>query len=240
MTRAPVPVVTARFGIIALLGAALLAFGLWLGHATSAAPATAAAATTAPARAVARPARAPTLVHPVAPDLAADLHDANPRVRRAAIVELAHSDASDPTTLLAASRDGDLGVAVAATEGLGTLYRDGRIAASDLAVRITDHALAEKVRVTAMNGLGVVASQDGAALFRDLIVRGDPTERRSAAILLQHQDAALAVPALIGALGDADEVVRADAAESLRHFARGRDFGQDAAAWSSWWQSRQG
>jgi HEAT repeat protein len=226
--------------LLAVLGAAVVAFALWLGHATAAAPAAAAVASTTPTPVAVRAARAPAIVHTVAPDLAADLHDANPRVRRAAIVELAHSDASDPATLLAASRDGDLGVAVAATEGLGVLYRDGQISAHDLATRVTDHALPEKVRVTAMNGLGVVASHDSAALFDDLIVRGDPTERRSAAILLAHQDAALAVPALISALADGDEVVRANAAESLRHFARGRDFGQDAAAWSRWWQSRQG
>lgn len=229
---------TSRFAVLAVLGAAVVAFALWLGHATAAAP-TIAPVVSTPAP-VARAARAPAIVHTVAPDLAADLHDANPRVRRAAIAELAHSDASDPATLLAASHDGDLGVAVAATEGLGTLYRDGRIEAHDLAVRVTDHALPEKVRVTAMNGLGVVASPDGAALFVDLVARGDATERRSAAILLAHQDAAVAVPALIGALGDTDDVVRADAAESLRHFARGRDFGQDAAAWSRWWQSRSG
>jgi HEAT repeat protein len=234
--------VTTRFVLLAVLGAALVAFALWLGHATATAPAAAAvmAAPAMPAPAARAAAPRTEIVHTVAPDLAADLHDANPRVRRAAIVELAHSDASDPATLLAASHDGDLGVAVAATEGLGTLYRDGRIEAHDLAMRITDHALPEKVRVTAMNGLGVVASHDGGALFQDLIVRGDPTERRSAAILLAHQDAALAVPALISALADSDEVVRANAAESLRHFGRGRDFGQDAAAWSRWWQSRQG
>jgi hypothetical protein len=230
---------SAKFALLAVLGAAVVAFALYLGHATAATPA-AAVTPAPPAPSVAHATRAPAIVHTVAPDLAADLHDANPRVRRSAIVELAHSDASDPRTLLAASRDGDLGVAVAATEGLGTLYRDGRIDAKDLAVRITDHALPEKVRVTAMNGLGVVASHDGAALLQELVVRGDSTERRSAAILLQHQDAALAVPALIAALRDADDVVRADAAEALRHFGRGRDFGQDAAAWASWWQSRQG
>jgi len=227
---------TAKFALIAVLGATLVAFALWLGHATAAAPA---AAAIAPAAApIAHAPRAPKLAHAVAPDLAADLHDRDPRVRRAAIAELAHSDASDPATLLAASRDGDLGVAVAATEGLGTLYRDGRIEGKELAVRITDHALPEKVRVTAMNGLGVVASADGAALFQELIVHGDATERRSAAILLSHQDATLAVPSLIAALRDGDDVVRADAAESLRRFGRGRDFGQDSAAWSRWWQSR--
>ena len=126
----------------------------------------------------------------------------------------------------------------AATEGLNTLYRDGRITAKDLSERITDHALADKVRVTAMNGLGLVTSPEGAALLTDLLSRGTELDRRSAAILLVHQDPMTAVPALIKALGDADEVARSNAHESLRAFARGRDFGQDAAAWLRWWQSR--
>lgn len=225
-----------RYLVVA--AAAVLGFGVWLGHATTTTPA--AAAASEPARAV-KPQlamRAPTLVHPTAPGLAQDLRDPDPKVRRAAVRELAHSDASDPVMLLAASRDGDLGVAVTATEGLDQLYRDGRISAKDLAERITDHQLAEKVRVTAMNGLGVIPSSEGAQLFQDLIVHGDTTDRRTAAILLQHQDPPAAVPSLIAALADRDEVVRSNAIESLRSFARGRDFGQDAAAWQRWWQSR--
>jgi len=53
-----------------------------------------------------------------------------------------------------------------------------------------------------------------------------------------HQDPEVAVPALIDALADADEVVRANALEALRGRARGRDFGSDAGAWRAWWQSR--
>ena len=63
-------------------------------------------------------------------------------------------------------------------------------------------------------------------------------ERRTAAILLAHQDPELAVPALIGALGDADEYVRSNAVEALRARSRGREFGLDAAAWRAWWQAR--
>lgn len=182
--------------------------------------------------------RAPTLVRSPASGLTQDLRDPDPKVRRAATRELAHSDASDPVALLAASRDGDLGVAIAATEGLDQLYRDGRITAKDLADRITDHQLAEKVRVTAMNGLGVIPSTEGARLFQDLIVHGDTTDRRTAAILLQHQDPPAAVPSLIAALADHDDIVRSNAIESLRSFARGRDFGQDAVRWQRWWQTR--
>jgi hypothetical protein len=229
-----------RLAIMTALAAALVGFGLWLGHAAGSAPATAPApAITAPARAPVT-SRAPHVAPGIAPDLAADLHDRDPKVRRAAVAELAHAGANDPATLLDASRDGNLGVAVTATEGLGALYRDGRLEARELAVRVTDHQLAEKVRVTAMNELGTTASRDAATLFEDLLAHGDATERRSAAILFQHQDASAAVPALITALGDADEVVRGNALASLRHFARGRDFGTDAAAWQRWWQSRQG
>ena len=237
---------TVRHAIIGVGAATIVGFALWLGHATSASD-----AAPAPERRIAvvppshvpghlaeRP--APAVPAAIAPDLAADLKDADPKVRRAAIAELAHSDARDPATLLAASRDPDPDVALAATEGLGALYRDGRITAKDLSDRITDHAIGEKIRVAAMNELGVVPAKDAAALLADLVAHGDVTERRSAAILLSHQDPATAVPALIGALADPDEYVRMNAVESLKRFARGRDFGQDAAAWRRWWQSRQG
>ena len=216
--------------------AAVLAFGVWLGHTASSSPATpVATSVTIPAPVPRAPTRAatPALASHVTPGLAIDLKDPDPKVRRAAIAEV-----SDPQLLLAASRDGNIDVAVAATEGLGSLYRDGRITAKDLADRITDRALADKVRVTAMNGLGLVSSPDGAALLVELLARGTELDRRSAAILLVHQDPMTAVPALIGALGDADEVVRGNAHESLHAFARGRDFGLDATAWQRWWQSR--
>jgi HEAT repeat protein len=89
-----------------------------------------------------------------------------------------------------------------------------------------------------MNGLALVTSPDAATVLVDLLAHGTEIDRRSAAILLVHQDPMISVPALIGALADADEVVRGNAHESLHAFARGRDFGQDAAAWQRWWQSR--
>jgi HEAT repeat protein len=94
------------------------------------------------------------------------------------------------------------------------------------------------VRGAAIKGLGVGASPDRAAALADLLARGTDIDRRSAAIVLVHQDPAVAVPALISALGDADDVVRSNARESLRAIARGRDLGPDAAAWSRWWQAR--
>lgn len=183
-------------------------------------------------------ARAPALPQRPQPSaaLAADLVDANPNVRRAAIKE-ARADA-DPAVLLAASRDSDLSVGVLATEALGQRYAKGELPVGELIARATDPSLNDRVRVTALNGLGVISSPDAANLLTDLLARGTQLERGSAAILLQHQDPELAIPALIRALADADETVRANVLESLRARSRGRDFGSDAGAWTAWWQSR--
>jgi HEAT repeat protein len=241
-----------------LAAAGLLAGGVWLGRSSSPAPASAAvvaptsaapagAAPDQPSPSSLRPsarslARSPSLARPPAapadPGLAADLSDADPRVRRAAVRELAAAPGVEPALLLAASRDPDLQVGVTATEALGKLHGEGAISARDLIARATDHKLDERVRVTALNGLGVVSSPEAAALLGELAARGDLGERRTAAILLAHQEPAAAVPALIALLGDADEYVRSNALESLRARARGRDFGTDAAAWRAWWSAR--
>jgi HEAT repeat protein len=172
------------------------------------------------------------------PGLAADLRDTDPRVRRNAIAELAASGSPDPATLLAASRDANLDVALAATEGLGALYRDGAISAQDLVARATDASAPDKVRVVAINGLGAVASPESAAALADLLRSNDEYARRSAAILMVHQDPTIAMPALITALRDTDENTRTNAHESLRSLARGRDLGDNADAWQRWWNER--
>jgi hypothetical protein len=219
-------------------GAALLAIGVWLGGGhRDATPAAAAEPIAVKPIAMPHAKHAPSLAV-ATPGLGADLRDADPKVRRAAVAELAADPARDPAALIAASRDGNLDVAAAATESLGVLYRDGRITAQDLAALITDRNAADKVRVAALNGLGLVPARDSATVLADLLAHGDRIGRRSAAILLVHQDAQLAVPALIGALADGDEQVRTNAHDSLLAFARGRDFGQDTAAWQRWWQSR--
>ena len=169
--------------------------------------------------------------------LAEDLRDADPRVRAAAVREAAY-DGGDPQVFVAASRDPDLHVAFAGAEALGKLHAKGEVAATELVAIVRDRGLNERVRVSALNGLGLVASPEAASTLTALLAGGDVTERRSAAILLLHQDASVAVPALIDALGDADAVVRANALEALRGRARGRDFGSDAGAWRAWWQSR--
>ncbi|NVB83334.1 MAG: hypothetical protein HOV81_33490 [Kofleriaceae bacterium] len=228
------------FALLGAGGAGLLAFGVWLGAqrpsadapaATPAASAPVAARTQAPTRPMLAT-RKPT------PGLAADLRDPDPRVRRNAIAELAASDAADPDTLLAASRDANLDVALAATEGLGALYRSGRIDAKVLADRASDPSANVKIRVAAVNGLGLAASDDAGRLLADLVAHGDDYARRTAAISLVHQDPQIAVPALISALRDADQNVRENAHESLRALARGRDLGEDPTAWQRWWQSR--
>jgi HEAT repeat protein len=172
------------------------------------------------------------------PGLEQDLKDADPKVRRAAVREAAREADADPQVFLAASRDHDREVAIVATEALAKLHARGELPASELIARATDRSLDERVRVSAINGLGLVASADAARTLAELVHRGDTLEKRSAAILLVHQDPEVAVPALIDALADADEVVRANALEALRGRARGRDFGSDAGAWRAWWQSR--
>ena len=163
----------------------------------------------------------------------------DPKIRRAATAEVARSKEPDPTILLAAARDPDADVSMLATSRLGKLYADGEVSTADMLARVRDKNQNPRVRVVAMNGLGMVPTPDAAKLLVELLATGDLTERRAAAVLLQHQDPALAIPALIDALGDADEYVRAAALDSLRVRSRGRDFGTDAAAWRAWWQSRR-
>lgn len=233
-----------RAARIALAAGALglVGFGVWLGKSSSAKPepaAVAAAPRTAAIPAPARPAPAPVLQRP-APSraLLADLSDADPKVRRAAVREVARDRDADPAVLLAASRDPDISVGILATEGLGRLHAAGLVPASELIARASDHGLNERVRMTAMNGLGTTQSSESAAYLADLLARGDTFERANAAILVGHQDLEIAMPALIRALGDSDPHVRDNALETLRTRSRGRDFGTDAAAWQAWWQSR--
>ncbi len=230
---------------------ALVAFSIWLGRSTAATadaglvahavpPVTSQQVASSVSRGTARatPVLRATPSKPAIPGLAQDLADADPRIRREAVREAARDGDLDPVVMLAASRDRDLEVGIVATEALGKLHADGRIPAHELIARVTDRSVDERVRVSAINGLGLVASDEAGRFLAELVMRGETTERRSAAILLVHQEPELAVPALIAALGDADEVVRGNALESLRARSRGRDFGSDARAWRTWWQNR--
>lgn len=226
---------------LAVGGVALLGFGVWLGGQRAAADQPHVTAQVErsgqPALRVTRP-MVPASAKPAMPGLDRDLRDPDPKVRRNAIAELAASDAADPATLIAASRDANVDVALAGTEGLGTLYRDGKVSAGELVARANDASAPDKVRVVAINGLGLVPSPESAAALAELLHSSDDYAKRSAAILLVHQDPAVAVPALIGALRDSDENTRANARESLRALARGRDLGDDAGAWQRWWADR--
>jgi HEAT repeat protein len=179
----------------------------------------------------------PALAKPAVPGLEQDLRDADPKVRRAAVREAA-KEGGDLQIFLAASRDPDREVAIVATEALAKAHARGEVPAAEMIARATDRSIDERVRVSAINGVGVVASPETARTLAELLQRGDMIEKRSAAILLVHQDPEVAVPALIAALADSDEVVRASALESLRGKARGRDFGTDAGAWQTWWNTR--
>lgn len=235
--------------LLGLGAAALVGGGLWLGRASSAssAPADAPAQPTAQIRPAtipvpapaARAARSPSLPSRTTiatPGLAADLTASDPKIRRAAVREAARDADVDVDVLLTASRDPDLEVGFTAMAALGKRYADGTVPATEMIARATDRSLDDRVRGSALNGLGVVATPEAAALFVDLLAHGTVTERATAAILLVHQDPDLAIPALIAALGDADDHVKANALESLRTRSRGRDFGTDAAAWQAWWR----
>lgn len=238
--------------LVGLGAAALLVGGLWLSRSmTATATSTSESPAPPPAqiRSAAMPARlpAPRAVRSPGlpsrstistPGLAADLTATDPKVRRAAVREAVRDPDLDPAVLLAASRDPDLDVGITATIALGKRYADGTIPAAEMIARVTDRDLNDRVRITALNAIGLVASPEGAGLLIDLVAHGSAMERASAAILLVHQDPELAMPALIGALADADEHVRANALESLRSRSRGRDFGTDVAAWQAWWQAR--
>jgi HEAT repeat protein len=222
--------------IVALVlgGAAVLGAGVWLGGQRAAAQQNSAPEVQARERVSGpRPALAP---RSIAPGLAEDLRDRDPLVRRNAIADLAAAG-GDARVLGEASRDADLNVAVAATQGLARMYRDGQLPATELVARTTAET-PPKVRIAAINGLGLVAAPQSARALTALLARGSEIDRRGAAIVLVHQEPALAVPALIGALRDSDEIVRANAREALRSIARGRDLGEDAGAWQRWWQSR--
>ncbi|MEO8703955.1 MAG: HEAT repeat domain-containing protein [Kofleriaceae bacterium] len=216
---------------------AIVIFGLGCGQS---APAPAPVAAEPAAAVVAAPPRVPVLPprHAVVVDrgLAADLAAADPKIRRAAVREVARDP--DPAVMLVASRDADPEVAGVAMQALATLYANGQVPVHELIARAVDHSIPDRVRSRALDALGAVDNAEAAAVLVDLMGRGDVLERRTAAAGLARHDPELAVPALIRALGDADDYVRAAAVDSLKARSRGRDFGSDAAAWQAWWQSR--
>lgn len=173
-----------------------------------------------------------------APGLAADLQSTDPKIRRAAVVELASSPDPDPAVLFAASRDSDSGIASTALTALGKLYADGRVPAADMIARVKDTSLG-RVRTMALNAVGTVPHPDAARMLGELLATGTVVERRAASALLANQDPVDAIPLLVRALSDSDPYVRDNAVNGLRARSRGRDFGFDAGAWQSWWQAQR-
>jgi hypothetical protein len=231
-------------------GAALVGgFAYWIGRSSNdvaqARPVEAPApvvAVTEPAPRVPAPRPMPTLERRRAEPsrgLSADLGASDAKIRRAAVLEVAQSSDPDPKLMLAASRDSNGEVARTAMTSVVKLYEAGQVPVSDMIGLAKDRSIHERVRIVALNGLGVVPNAEAADLLVRLLASGDTLERRSAAALLGNQDPEVAVPALIRALGDADEYVRSNALESLRLRSRGRDFGTDAGAWQSWWQAQR-
>lgn len=238
-----------RRHVIAIAGGVVvvLGVGFWLGRSPSHDVASAEPAVVE--KAETRAAIAPIVKHAPAapamprraepaPGLLQDLGAADPKIRRAAVDEIIKSSDPDPKLLLAASKDSNLDVSFAATNGLAKLYADGQVPVAEMMARAIDHSSNLRVRSASLNAFGAVPSPEAAELLVRLVTGGDELERRTAAALLGNQDLELAVPALIRALGDSDEYVRGNALESLRRRSRGRDFGIDAGAWQAWWQSR--
>lgn len=227
-----------------ILGGSALAAAFWLGRATdnvSAEPQPTATPTERSEQRAALPRvqPQPTLPHrSPARGLASDLVAADPKIRRAAVAEAARGDA-DPQVMLAASRDVDMDVARIAIASLNQLYVDGKLDPKEMIGLAGDRTIPDRTRLLAINGVGMVPSPEGAAMFTKMLAGGSTLERRAASASLGGQDPELAVPALIAALSDADEYVRLQAVDSLKLLSRGRDFGLDAGAWQSWWQARR-
>jgi hypothetical protein len=164
-----------------------------------------------------------------------DLADPDPVVRGRAL----HSGAGDDATVVAAVRDPDLSVSAIAAEQLVRRYRDGAFSTRELTELYQDRSLGLKPRIAILNGLADQPDDQVGALLEQALARGATVEeRRAAANLIAFQDPALAIPALVAALGDDDQWVRSNARDSLRQLANGRDFGEDAAAWTAWWGGR--
>lgn len=230
--------------VLATLGLAVLGSGIWLGRSSSRAKVTdvdrdvvAEPIERAPVRRARAP-ELPTLRPRAVSGLAADLVAADPKIRLAAVREVARAG-DDPQTLLVASRDPDPSIAGASIAALGKLYADGQVSTADMLARASDRTGGPRIHAMALNAVGTVAHPDTAKLLGELAASGSVGERRAVTALLGSQDPADAIPLLIRALSDEDDYVRDNAINGLRALSRGRDFGLDASAWQQWWQTRR-
>lgn len=221
--------------LVALL-AALAGVAFWISRQTDDDPAPAPVVAAPVERPSGSVAARPKLARPPA-QVAADLTSRDAKVRRSAVREAARSE--DAQALLAAARDADIGVARTAIGVLNKLAASGKVEVRDLIALAMDRSINEGSRGLAINGVGAIKHPDAAAMLVKMLATGSELERRSAATLLARQDPEVAVPPLITALSDRDELVRTQAVESLKVLSGGSDFGTDAGRWRAWWQSRR-
>lgn len=166
-------------------------------------------------------------------DPAREMHDPNPAVRQVAVEDLARNGSVE--SLADAVSDPDVGVGFRAGELLGELYRKGQVPVEVMIEKASDASINFKARMGVLSALSMTPNKKAATYLLNLLETGIPEERRMAAGMIGYQGSESAVPALIDALDDQDEWVRYNANEALQHLSRGRDFGQNRAAWQAWW-----
>jgi hypothetical protein len=115
------------------------------------------------------------------------------------------------------------------------------LSATVIRLTLTKAALGDPTdttRITAVRHLAVLAPAGSAdAVKRVALHDAQASVRREAAKALASYPPAVAVPALVEALGDEMPEVRGGAAWSLETLS-GESFGDDRAAWVRWWQAR--
>lgn len=166
-----------------------------------------------------------------------DIKDPAPSVRALAVQDLADAPPSPEAVeaLIDALQDTSITVSGSAGDTLGKWYIKGQVPAEELIRRARDPSLHPKTRTGILRGLSKVPTPEATELLLSMINEGEVTERRFAAGMIAYQGPEVAVPALIEALEDPDEWVRFNANEVLQHISRGRNYGQDKAAWRNWW-----
>jgi hypothetical protein len=169
-----------------------------------------------------------------------EVRDDDPAVRAHSVLVLGRAKTPEAAAaLLETVRDPDPNVSTMSAMQLDEAYQAGLVSFEQMHTLATDLNLGPGAHFAAFAGLAKVADPRAAEFLLERLKNGTGEERRTAAGMLQHQGAAIAVPALIEALGDGEQWVRYNANEQLRALARGRDYGEDAAAWSRWWAQEQ-
>lgn len=154
------------------------------------------------------------------------------------IADTPYSEMLDPAfaaPVLEAITGADESVKSAAADALGRLYIEGHVTDEKIIELLQDQTLTIKVRLRIASAFSRVAGPVNADFLKTLLKTGTPDERRFATGMIVYQGVDVAAPALIEALADPDDSVRANAVEQLQYISSGQNFNQDAAAWLSWW-----